>query len=304
MLLLITESEKKFMSITLEQVQEAIHTPQPTFTFAYTPRDVCLYALGVGACADPMDANELPFVYELHSDGFKVLPTYPVIFTTQMIDQLLTGKLGPIDYNPMMLVHGEQFLRLFKPIPPRATITSHMKIANIYDKGSGMLVVTHIDSFDETGEQVAFQESSMFIRGLGGWGGERGTSTPVIIPERPPDAVEEQATLPIQALIYRLSGDINPLHADPMMAAIGNFERPILHGLSSFGFAGRAVLKHFCHYDVNKFKSIRARFSKHVFPGETLVTEMWRTDDTHVVFQTKVKERGEIALSHAVVEIA
>ncbi len=291
------------MSVTLEQVQEAINSPQPKFVFTYTPRDVSLYALGVGACADPMNADELPFVYELHGEGFKVLPTYPVIFTTQMIDQLLTGKLGPIDYNPMMLVHGEQYLQLFKPVPASATITSHMKIANIYDKGSGMLVVTHVDSVDEKGEKVAFQESSMFIRGMGGFGGERGTSSSVTIPERPPDAIEEQATLPIQALIYRLSGDINPLHADPMMAAIGNFDRPILHGLSSFGFAGRAVLKHFCGYDVNKFKSIRARFSKHVFPGETLITEMWKVDDAQVVFQTKVKERGDIALSHAVVEI-
>lgn len=291
------------MTVTLEQVQEAINSPQPTFIFSYTPRDVSLYALGVGTCADPMNAQELPFVYELHSDGFKVLPTYPVIFTTQMIDQLLTGKLGPIDYNPMMLVHGEQYLQLFKPLAPSATITSHMKIANIYDKGSGMLVVTHVESHDEHGEKVAFQESSMFIRGMGGFGGERGTSSGVTIPERPADAIEEQATLPIQALIYRLSGDINPLHADPLMAAIGNFERPILHGLSSFGFAGRAVLKHFCGYDVSKFKSIRARFSKHVFPGETLITQMWKTDDTHVVFQTQVKERGDIALSHAVVEI-
>lgn len=291
------------MSVTLEQVQEAINSPQPKFVFTYTPRDVSLYALGVGTCADPMNADELPFVYELHGEGFKVLPTYPVIFTTQMIDQLLTGKLGPIDYNPMMLVHGEQYLQLFKPVPANATITSHMKIANIYDKGSGMLVVTHVESIDEKGEKVAFQESSMFIRGMGGFGGERGTSSGVTIPDRAPDATEEQATLPIQALIYRLSGDINPLHADPMMAAIGNFDRPILHGLSSFGFAGRAVLKHFCGYDVKKFKSIRARFSKHVFPGETLVTEMWKVDDSHVVFQTKVKERGDIALSHAVVEI-
>jgi len=292
------------MSVTLEQVQEAIVSPQPTFVFTYTPRDVSLYALGVGACANPMNADELPFVYELHMEGFKVLPTYPVIFTTQMIEQLISGKMGPIEFNPMMLVHGEQYLQVFKPIPASATITSHMKIANIFDKGSGMLVVTHVESFDDLGEKVAFQESSMFIRGMGGFGGERGTSAPIFtIPDRAPDAVEEQATLPIQALIYRLSGDINPLHADPMMAAIGSFDRPILHGLSSFGFAGRAVLKHFCGYDVNKFKSIRARFSKHVFPSETLITEMWKLDDTHVAFQTKVKERGDVALSHAVVEI-
>lgn len=292
------------MTITLDQVQDALNTPQPVFTFSYTPRDVSLYALGVGACANPIDAQELPFVYELHGEGFKVLPTYPVIFTTQMIDQLLTGKIGTIEYNPMMLVHGEQYLQLFKPIAERATITSHMRIAHIFDKGSGMLVVTHVESHDEHGEKVAFQEASMFIRGMGGFGGERGASAKVPeLPNRPPDAIEAQATLPIQALIYRLSGDINPLHADPMMAAFGNFERPILHGLSSFGFAGRAVLKHFCGYDVGKFKSIRARFSKHVFPGETLVTEMWQLDAGQVLFQTKVKERDEIALSHALVEI-
>ena len=138
---------------------------------------------------------------------------------------------------------------------------------------------------------------------MGGFGGERGTSEKVNVPpERAPDATMSEQTSEKQALIYRLSGDINPLHADPAMAAVGNFDRPILHGLCTFGYATRAVLKHFCDNDPARFKSIGVRFSKHVFPGETLVTEMWR-DGSHVTFQTKVKERDEVVLSYAGAEV-
>lgn len=273
------------------------------FTFSYTERDVSLYALAVGAPANILDQDELQFVYELSSLGFKALPTFAVLYPTRMIDTILTGRLGEIEFNPMMLVHGEQHLEIKQSVPTAGSITCRPRISKIYDKGSGMLVLTDAPCYDESGVEIALNQSSMFIRGLGGFGGERGPSSAAeAIPNRVPDAVQKEKTLEKQALLYRLCGDRNPLHADPQMAAIGNFERPILHGLCTFGFAGRAVLKHFCHNDPVRFKSIKVRFAKHVFPGETLVTEMWQ-EDSRVLFRTSTAERGEVVLSHASVEL-
>jgi 3-hydroxyacyl-CoA dehydrogenase/3a,7a,12a-trihydroxy-5b-cholest-24-enoyl-CoA hydratase len=290
---------------TLEQVQRVIGHAYPPITFSYTERDVVLYALGIGAPADPLDQTELRFVYELSSEGFLVLPTYAAIFTSAMIQHLISGKIaGEIDYNPMMLVHGEQYLELKKPIPSKCTVACWPKISAIYDKGSGMVVVTDTPCHDENGEEIVFSQSSVFIRGIGGFGGERGPSADVhVSPERTPDAVQREKTSEKQALLYRLSGDINPLHADPMMAAMGGFDKPILHGLCTFGFAARAVLKHFCGNDPRRFKSIKVRFAKHVFPGDTLITEMWHESDNHVIFRTKVEERDAVVLSNAAVEL-
>jgi acyl dehydratase len=287
-----------------EKVEQLIGHEFAPVTYEYTQRDACLYALGVGAPANWLDQDELKFVYELSGQGFQVLPTFPVLYPSKMIDVMISGSIGGIQFNPMMLVHGEQYVEIRKPIPPSGKITTYPKITAIYDKGSGMVLLTESVSCDENGEEVAMNQSSTFIRGLGGYGGERGPSGEVNTPpDRAPDAVHQQQTLTQQALIYRLSGDRNPLHADPAMAALGNFDRPILHGLCTFGFAGRALLEHFCGNDPAKFKSIRVRFSKHVFPGETLVTEMWKTSDTTVVFRSKVAERNEVVLSQAAMEL-
>ena len=288
-------------AVDLDQILSYEFEP---FQFRYTERDVSLYALGVGAPADPLDQQELQFVYELSGAGFKVLPTFAVLFPSRMIDVLLTGSLPGLIFNPMMLLHGEQYLEINKPLTTSGVVTCHPKVSNVYDKGSGALVITDVPCYDENGQQIAFNQSSMFIRGIGGFGGERGPSGEMNVPpDRPPDAVMSERTSERQALLYRLSGDTNPLHADPMMAALGNFEKPILHGLCSFGFAARAVLKHFCGNDPARFKSIKVRFVKHVFPGEMLVTEMWR-EGNQVIFRCKVGERDAVVLSNAAVEIA
>lgn len=270
-------------------------------TVTYTGRDLSLYALSIGAATDPIDLSELPFVYELSRGGLKALPTFAVTFPFSLLWQITT--VPGLKFNPALLLHGEQFLEMKKPLPLNATITNKGRISRIYDKGSGALVLLDVDSYDESGEPVAFNQVSLFIRGLGGFGGERGTSGSLSFPQRSPDFIHSDKTNPNQALFYRLtSGDPNPLHADPAFAAAGGFERPILHGLCTFGFAGRAVLRHFAGNDPDRLKSIRARFARHVFPGETIVTEMWSEQEDQVLFQSKVAERDEVVLSNGMVE--
>ena len=272
-------------------------------TTSYAEKDVSLYALSVGAAADALDATELPFVYELSGDGFRPLPTFAVTFPFALLWQI-TAVPG-LRFNPALLLHGEQFLELRRPLPTKATLTHRARIADIYDKGSAALVLLDVHSYDEADREVAFNRSSLFIRGLGGFGGERGPSGGgIALPDRAPDATHRQATTDNQALLYRLSsGDGNPLHADPAFAAAGGFPRPILHGLCSFGFAGRAVLRAFAGNDPARFKSIKARFARHVFPGETIVTDMWADEGGRVLFQSKVAERDEVVLSNGVVEL-
>jgi acyl dehydratase len=281
---------------TLDLVQAAIGKQQPAITYRFSTRDTILYALGVGAPADWLAKDELKFVYE-NSFDFCALPTMPVIYSGAMIKDIIGGDIQGIRFNPMMLVHGEQVLELRKTLPVEGTIICTPTIRKIYDKGSGMLIETDVSCVDEKGEEIAVTTSSMFIRGLGGFGGERGTNEAVEMPTRAPDRVHEEKTATTQALLYRLSGDINPLHADPEMAKIGRFETPILHGLATHGFAGRALLKHFAGNKPERVKSMRVRFSKEVYPGDTLITEMWEMSDK-VLFQTKVKERDVVVLSN------
>ena len=273
----------------------------PAFTRTYSERDVSLYALAVGAARDPMDTDELQFVYELHGAGQVTLPTFAVTFLAyEALD------VPGLVYNPMMLLHGEHELVVHRPLATAGTVTSRATITDVYDKGSGALLLIDTKSTDENGDEVALNRSSAFIRGIGGFGGERGPSTSGLNtpPDREPDAVVQATTRPDQALLYRLaSGDRNPLHADPAMAAAGGFQQPILHGLCTFGFAARAVLKTFAGNDPARFRRIKVRFARHVFPGETLVTEMWREGETRVVCQTKVAERDEYCITNAVVEL-
>merc|ERR1712137_774657 len=251
-------------------------------SFTYNAKDVALYALSVGAAAQNVtDSEELSFAYEV-------------------LAQLISDAPG-LNFNPMMLLHGEQKLEIHSPIPTSGTITSQAKVSGIYDKGKGVTLVLDATSSDEKGRPVCFNQFTVFIRGIGGYGGDRGpTPEDLSPPKRSADAVHSDTTTPNQALIYRLaSGDMNPLHADPAMAAMGRFDRPILHGMCSYGFAARAVIKTYCQNDASRFTGIQARMTKHVFPGETLETHMWRVAPGRIIFQVRAVERDVIVLGNA-----
>ena len=283
---------------SLDVVNRAIGAELGRLSYRYSERDVALYALGIGAPADVLSQDELRFVYELSGVGFEVFPTFATVFAYEFNRRVPAGEIAGIRFNPMMAVHGEQFLRVLQPLPTAATVTSTIRIADIYDKGSGLLLVVEIDSFLGDGPLLAQARQSLFLRDLGGYGGPRGPASNVHKREGPPAIVHEERTSPGQALLYRLAGDYNPLHADPQMAAIGHFEKPILHGLCTMGFAARAVLKRCAANDPKRFASISVRFSSHVYPGETLLTEIWPVTAETIRFRTKVRERDVVVLSH------
>lgn len=272
-------------------------------SFTYGDREVILYALGIGAGKDPLDPEELAFVYEGSSQGFKVFPTFAVTFPGSRSLRLLS--MPGLKFNPMMLLHGEQYLEVKRPLPTSAQITSYGRISQVYDKGGGVLIIIDMTSKDETGEVIALNQISIFIRGIGGFGGDRGPSSSHVNlpPERKPDAIHEESIPANQALLYRLTGDRNPLHVDPSMAAVGGFDRPILHGLCTFGYAARAVIKHFAENDPNRFKSIKTRFARHFYPGETLITEMWDAGEHAILFRCKAAERDEYVITNAKIEL-
>ncbi|HSV06626.1 MAG TPA: MaoC/PaaZ C-terminal domain-containing protein [Candidatus Binatus sp.] len=261
-------------------------------THTYTERDVILYALGVGAGTD-----ELQFTYER---DLKVLPTFAVIPAFPAMLNL--G--GAMEVNPVMVLHGEQRIELHAAIPTSGTITTTPTIKAMYDKGKGALVVVETESVDEKGRLLFRNTSGIFARGEGGFGGDRGPSGPRNLPpDRKPDRSIAFKTRPDQALLYRLSGDMNPLHADPDFAKLANYDRPILHGLCTFGYAGRAVLQAYCGNDPARLRAFEVRFSGVVFPGETITTDMWQIAPGKVVLAAKT-ERGEAVLASSAAEIA
>lgn len=251
---------------------------------SWTSSDAILYALGVGAGAvDPL--GELVFTTE-NSNGVtqQVLPTMAVV-----LGRGGGGAFGSVgSFNPAMLVHGEQAIQLHGPIPVAGEVETIGQITGIYDKGKGALVEVRSESTDTaTGQPLFTTTMSAFIRGEGGFGGERGPSGPKNPPpDRAPDHEQAYVTRSDQALIYRLSGDRNPLHSDPTFAAMGGFDRPILHGLCTYGFTGRALLHRLCEGDPNRFRAMEGRFSSPVTPGELLTVHMWETGPGEALFQT------------------
>jgi acyl dehydratase len=258
----------------------------------WSSKDCLLYAVGVGAGADD-PAQELAFTTENSQDvEQRVLPTAAVVLGAGGGGAF--GALGT--FNPAMLVHGEQAISLAREIPVEGELESVTEIVGVYDKGSGALVVTEtVSTLVDDGQPLFTTRSGVFIRGEGGWGGERGPSSGWSAPERAPDHEVTYATRVDQALTYRLSGDRNPLHSDPKFAALAGFPKPILHGLCTYGFTGRALLHTLCDGDPSRFHSMSGRFSSPVFPGEALTVRMWRENGGDTLFQT-VGPDGRVVL--------
>ncbi|CAN5662877.1 3-hydroxyacyl-thioester dehydratase HtdY [soil metagenome] len=252
-------------------------------TATWTSKDALLYSVGVGAGHDPLDRSELPFVTENSMDVTQLaLPTMAV--TLAEVSHLF-GHIG--SFNPVMLVHGEEKIVSHRPLPVSGEITTRSQISAIWDKGKGAVVEITAFSLDASTQEPLFDlVMSAFIRGEGGFGGERGPSGPKnVAPDRAPDESLTYDTRPEQAFVYRLTGDRNPLHADPSFAQLAGFDRPILHGLCTYGFAGRALLHALCGSDPARFRSMEGRFSSPVFPGEQLTTQIWRTGPGEAMFQ-------------------
>ena len=262
---------------------------------SWTSTDALLYAIGVGAgLGDPL--QELQFTTE-NTAGVQqqVLPTFGVL----LAQGRASGDLG--DFDRAMLVHAEQSIELHKPLPVTGTLRSTAMVTGIYDKGSGALIETQNQAVDAvTGEPMVTTRSGIFIRGEGGFGGDRGTAQPWELPDRAPDYKVTKQTRPEQALLYRLSGDRNPLHADPAFAARGGFSRPILHGLCTYGITGRVLLDELCGSDPARFGSMAGRFSRPVLPGEALVVSIWTGENGTAQFQT-AKEDGTVVIDRGVV---
>ncbi|MDF1856590.1 MaoC/PaaZ C-terminal domain-containing protein [Pseudooceanicola sp.] len=269
---------------------------------AYSARDSILYALGIGLGADPLDPGQIRFLFE-EDAGFATLPTQSVVmagpgFWVREPDSGVTWQ---------QVLHGEQRLAIHAPLPPEGVVIGRTRIEDIIDKGPGkgaLIYVTREISDKATGQLLATSSSTTFARADGGFGGPSGPVKPVhTLPDRAPDLVDNVQTLPQAALIYRLSGDPNPLHANPAVAASAGFNAPILHGLCSYGVAGWSVLRSCCDGDPARLRRFDLRFSSPVYPGETLRTEIWRDGD-QVSFRTSVPARDTIVLNNGLAVIA
>jgi (3R)-3-hydroxyacyl-CoA dehydrogenase / 3a,7a,12a-trihydroxy-5b-cholest-24-enoyl-CoA hydratase / enoyl-CoA hydratase 2 len=270
----------------------------PEVKSRYDARDLCLYALGIGG-GTPLD--DLRFVFEGHA-SFAPFPTFAVVPALNAVMELeITGHNNPgLRFGLDRVLHSHQSTEVLNPWPTSGELRHRLSVKDIYDRGRFATVVSEVRTFDAGGVELARNEFSMTIRGGGGWGGTPGPTTEVnLSPDRPPDAVVEQRLREDQALLYRLCGDLNPLHVDPCFAEAFGLPRPILHGLCTYGFAARHVLRSFADNDPTAFRSVRVKFASPVFPGETLVTEMWRETEGRVVFRCKVKERDKVVLSNA-----
>ena len=273
----------------------------PEVEQTYSERDTILYALGLNLGADPLDRKQLPFVYE---KGLEVLPTMCCVLGSpgMWLDRPDTG----VDY--LKVVHGEMGFKIHKPLPASATIRAKTRVTNIFDKGEGVgaLILGEREIIEATtGQTLATATHTTFARGNGGFGGDRGPKTATIIPQdRSPDEVCDLAIPVNAALLYRLSGDYNPLHIDPDVAAKAGYDRPILHGLCTYGTAGHALMKTLCGYDASRLTGMKARFSSPVFPGETLRTEMWRDGEARAFFRSSVVDREVVVLDQGTAEFA
>jgi acyl dehydratase len=273
-------------------------------THTYTQRDSMLYALGIGLGADPLDASQLPFVYE---KNLRAVPSMVAVLGGPGTAWRAEG-MG-VDW--VKLVHGEQRIRLFRPLPIAATLTATNKVVSLTDKGPGKGAVMAIERVIHEkghGEPLASTTQIAFLRGDGGFSATSGVSDAgpdalPAVPDGKPDIELTLTSLPQSALIYRLSGDYNPLHCDPDVARAAGFTRPILHGLCTFGMAAHAVLKACCGYDPTRVRSIAMRFTAPVYPGESVVFQIWRAGTQKLHLRARVAAREVVVLNGGLIEL-
>lgn len=271
---------------------------------AYTQRDTMLYALGIGMGHDPLDAGQLRYVYE---KDLQAVPTMAAVLG--MVAGWMREPSTGIDYT--RIVHGEQDLRIHKPLPVAASLLAKNRVSRICDKGEGKGAVIEMmrDIFSEDGsELLASVRQVTFARAEGGFSVESGVSDPApealrAVPERAPDIEVDLPSLAQSALLYRLSGDYNPLHADPEVAGKAGFPRPILHGLCTYGMAAHAVLRACCDYDATRFKRVAVRMTSPVYPGETVRFQLWREGPTLVRLRAHIEARDVVVLNNGIVEL-
>ncbi len=279
-------------------VDKAMAAEFPPVEFSWKEDDVILYHLGLGAGANWTDESELQYTLE---PNLKVLPTFAVIPVFDTAGSAL-GAPG-IDVKPFAIVHGEHEIALDGPIPRAASVRSESRISGIYDRGTGAVIEISVSTrCVDTDRELFTNVWSLFARGEGGFGGEPGPKNEATLPDRAPDRVADVPVLPQQAQIYRLSGDKNPYHVDPESARKAGFDRPILHGLCSYGMICKAVVDELLDGDVARVARYRGRFAKPVFPGETIQVSLWR-DGKRVLIGTETRERGTPVLTNAWVEV-
>lgn len=280
------------MAFNLSAVESLVFAP---IVQTLSAKDCQLYALSVGLCPDPTDRRELPFVYE---PALRILPTMAAVTCTPG-HWVANPKLG-IDANSVL--HGEQSIRLYRPIPLDCPLTGRSRVANVWDKGpgKGALVEVKCEVTDDAGTPVWTVNRTAYLRGEGGYGGRRQPEAAEwLMPLRGVDAVADVRTSGQQALLYRLNGDLNPVHADPDVAAAVGFPQPILHGLCTYGIAGYALLQSVCEYDETRIGMLSARFVAPAFPGDTVRTEIWIEAD-RVLFRCRALERDVEIISRGV----
>ena len=278
----MTINYDEIMNLTSENVE-----------ISYSDKDSILYSLGIGLGNDPMNLNELKYVYE---NSQSVLPSMATNF------QYHSPLLLKTNINFIMVVHGEQRLSITNALPVSGDFIANAKVIGCYDKGPARGAIIEVETTvknKKNNEEICKLVSTTFARGDGGFGGPDSPKKEIFIPDGEPDYVSEVSTKPDQALIFRLSGDYNPLHSDPNFAKAAGFEKPILHGMCTYGIACRSLVNEICDNDASKLKRFDCRFSSPVYPGETIITEMWKKDKM-IYFNSKVKERDKLVLKNGV----